>query len=126
MLKNRLVRYVDNEGGVYEFKPTAPLTILGLKIRYFRGFDCCAAFSGVPDSRMLGPASPPFLEIVVDAPAGELRKRALAAGMIEAVPYENKLGFEVEAGTEPGSIVAHLTSTRRGDMSIIRCVDYSR
>jgi hypothetical protein len=39
---------------------------------------------------------PQFLELDVGAPASELKKRALAAGFVEAVPVEGKRGFDVK------------------------------
>ena len=84
MLKNKLLRYVDNESGVYLFEPTKPLTFLGLPVLHISGFDDVAGFRDAPDSLMVGTAPPVFLEIDVAAPEGELRKRALAAGLTES------------------------------------------
>ena len=96
MLKNKIVRYVANESGIYLFAPTVPLNFLGLPIKHISGFDRDRAFERVPWSRMVGTAPPHFLQIDIQAPASELNKRALAAGFIEAIPSEGKLGFEIE------------------------------
>jgi hypothetical protein len=121
MLNNGLVRYVDNESGIYLFKPTVPMTFLGLKVNHISGFDLDERFYNVPASRMLGTAPPVFLEIDVAASVSELRRRALSAGLIEAVPSEHKRGFEVSLLTEGyGSYLA----PKHGDLaSSIRCVD---
>lgn len=39
MLRNRLIRYVANESGVYYFRPTGPLRFLGFRIRYISASD---------------------------------------------------------------------------------------
>jgi hypothetical protein len=98
MLKNRLVRYVTNDDGIYLFAPTVPLKFLGLPVRHISGFDRDRAFQ-TPHTRTAEPPMflPQFLEIDVEAPAPELKKRALAAGLTEAVPNEGRLGFEVKA-----------------------------
>jgi hypothetical protein len=95
MLKNKLIRYQDDESGVYLFKPIVPLRFLGLPILHISGTDQDVAFRGVPPSRMVGTAAPQFLEIDVAAPASELKRRALAAGLVEAIPNKGKVGFEV-------------------------------
>jgi hypothetical protein len=99
MLKNRLIRYVANEGGIYLFAPKVRLTFLGLPVLHISGFDRDRSFHGTPPSRLTEPPMflPQFLEIDVGTPASELKKRALAAGFTEAVPGEGKLGFEVKA-----------------------------
>jgi hypothetical protein len=97
MLKNHQIRYVANESGVYLFEPTASLNLLGLKVVHVSGFDDDGAFKGVPNSLMVGTAPPVFLEIDVAAPVGELRKRALAAGLTESVPSRGIRGFEISA-----------------------------
>jgi hypothetical protein len=120
MLKNRLIRYEADESGVYLFKPTVPLRFLGLTVMHISGFDY-DGFRDVRGSTMVGTAPPAFLEIEVAAPAGELRKRALAAGLIEAIPVEDKRGFEVSISTEGlGTYLAE----HDGTASSIRCVDY--
>lgn len=121
MLKGRLVRYAANESGVYVFRPTAPLTFLGLKIRYIGGFDCCEMFRGAPDSVMAGAAPPVFIEIGVAAPARELRKRALAAGLIEDIPgQDSRRGFQI---TARGGYAAYLAGKKSAATSSIACVD---
>jgi hypothetical protein len=97
MLRNRLIRYIDNESGVYYFTPTAPMRFLGLRITHISASDL-EIFRGTPGSRMVGTAPPTFLAIDVAASVGELRRRALGAGLVEGVPYEHRLGFEVAAG----------------------------
>lgn len=119
MLENKLIRYVDNENGVYLFAPAAPLTFLGLQVKHISGFDY-DPFSGVPGSTMVGTAPPVFLEIDVAAPASELRKRALDAGLVEAVPDEHKRGFEVS--TE--GLGSYLATEDSGMTSSIQCVEY--
>ena len=118
MIKNRLINYVENESGVYLFEPTAPLTIFGLKIVHISGFDDNYAFKGVPNSTMVGTAPPVFLEIDVAAPASELRKRALAAGLIEGAPSEHTSGFDVSAK----GWASYLAGKSRVVTSSIRCV----
>jgi hypothetical protein len=98
MLRNRLIRYIDNESGVYYFTPTAPMRFLGLRITHISASDLEDSFRGTPGSRMVGTAPPTFLAIDVAASVGELRRRALGAGLVEAVPYEHRLGFDVSAG----------------------------
>ena len=99
MLKNGLVRYVANDGGIYLFEPTVPLKLLGLPVRHISGFDRNRAFRRTPRSKTAEPPMflPQFIEIDVGAPASELKRRALAAGFTEAVPGKGKLGFEVKA-----------------------------
>ena len=97
MLRNKQIRYVANESGVYLFEPVVPLRLLGLKITHVSGFDDAEAFRGVPNSLMVGTAPPVFLEIDVAAPVGEVRKRAVAAGLTEAVPSQGKRGFDASA-----------------------------
>lgn len=122
MLRNHLIRYADNENGVYVFKPVAPLTFLGLRVANISGFDPEEPFANVPGSTMVGMAPEGFLEIEVAAPMAELRKRALDAGLIEAVPYEDKRGFEVSASTE--GLGSYLATEHSGGASSIRCVEY--
>jgi hypothetical protein len=117
MLKNKLIRYVANESGIYLFAPTVPLKFLGLPIRHISGFDTDRAFRGVPASRMVGTAPPQFLQIDIAAPASELKKRALDAGFTEAIPIEGKLGFEVEA------LGSYLSGKTRSVISSIECAD---
>lgn len=95
MLANHLIRYSENESGVYLFTPTAPLTFLGLKVTHISGFDY-DGFNKVPPSTMVGTAPPVFLQIDVAASVSELRKRALGAGLIESAPPRN--GFRVSNG----------------------------
>lgn len=121
MLEDRLIRYVYTENGAYLFAPNAPLTILGLRVKYISGFDS-AGFNDVPGSTMVGTAPPVFLEIDVAASENELRRRALSAGLIEAVPDDDKRGFEVSDATE--GLGSYLANERRGAASSIRCVDY--
>jgi hypothetical protein len=99
MLKNKLVRYTANDGGIYLFAPNVRLKFLGLPVSHISGFDRDRAFQKTPRTRMAEPPMflPQFLEIDVEAPAPELKKRALAAGLVEAVPSKGKLGFEVKA-----------------------------
>ena len=99
MLKNKLVRYVANDGGIYLFAPTVPLKLLGLPIRHISGFDRDRAFERTPRARTSEPPMflPQFIEIDVGVPASELKRRALAAGLKEAAPNEGKFGFEVKA-----------------------------
>jgi len=119
MLENRLIRYVDNESGVYLYSPTVPLHFLGLRVTSISGFDVHDAFKHVPASRMVGTAPPFFIEVNVAASAGELRKRALDAGLIEAVPYRNqKRGFWVDAK----GLGAYLAPRSREVTSSIECV----
>lgn len=118
MLKNRLVRYTDNESGIYLFSATAPVTFLGLPVRNVSGFEYDGDFRGVPPSRMVGTTPSVFLQIDVVAPVAELRNRALKAGLVEAVPYQHQHGFEVSAG---GSYLAPKT---RAVISSIACVLY--
>jgi len=98
MLKNKLVRYVANDGGIYLFAPNVPLRLLGLPVRHVSGFDRDRPFR-TPHTRTAEPPMflPQFIEIDVGAPASELKRRALAAGHTEASPNEGKLGFEVKA-----------------------------
>lgn len=119
MLENRLIRYVDNENGIYLFVPTAPLNFLGLRVMHISGFGEMA-FKHVPPSTMVGTAPPLFLEIDVAAPTSELRMRALNAGLVEAIPYEHKRGFEVSAEGY-GSYLAPKSRTKT---SSIRCTNY--
>jgi hypothetical protein len=116
MRANHLIRYVANESGVYLFAVTKPLKFLGLPITHISGFDRDRGFYKVPDSRMLGPAPPWFIEIDVAAPASELRARALRAGLVEAIPWQNKRGFEVSAGR------SYLAPRSQGAASNIQCV----
>jgi hypothetical protein len=98
MLKNKLVRYVANDGGIYLFAPNVALKLLGLPVRHISGFDRDRAFQKTPRTRMAEPPMflPQFLEVDVEAPATELKRRALAAGLAEAVPSKGKRGFEVK------------------------------
>ncbi len=96
MQANNLLRYVDNESGVYLFAPTQPMTFLGLPITHISGFDADAAFNGVPASTMVGTAPPTYLQVDVAAAPDELRKRALDAGLVEAVPAKSESGFSIE------------------------------
>ena len=98
MLRNRLIRYVDDESGVYFFAPTVPLKFLGLRITHISAADVEHIFRGTPGSRMLGTAPPTLLQIDVAAPVGELRRRALNAGLVEAVPRNDRPGFTVLEG----------------------------
>jgi hypothetical protein len=81
MLRNKLIRYADNEDMVYMFVPTKPLRFLGLPIKLVSGFDD-KPFHGVPDSRLFTTAPPISFEIDVAAPASILKKRALDAGLV--------------------------------------------
>lgn len=89
-----------------------------MPVTHISGFDVEEAFEDVPGSRMLGPAPPSFLEIDVDAPASELRARALKAGLVEAIPHQGKRGFEVAAGR------SYLAQKSKGAASNIQCVGY--
>jgi len=97
MLKNNLVRYVANDDGIYLFAPNVPLKLLGLPVRHISGFDRDRAFH-TPHTRTARPPMflPQFIEIDVGAPAVELKKRALAAGLTEASTNQGKPGFEVK------------------------------
>jgi hypothetical protein len=117
MLENRLIRYVDNENGVYLFTPTGPLKIFGLRIAHISGFDMDDAFKGVPNSTMVGTAPPVFLEIDVAASAGELRAKALSAGLVEAVLGQHKRGFQVLKD----GYGSYLAPKNRMEMSTIHC-----
>ena len=117
MLRNRLVRYEANESGVYLFAPTVPLKFLGLPITHISGFDREIPFRRVPDSRMVGTAPPQFIQIDVAAPAGELKRRAMAAGFVERVPGEDRLGFTVEDGGH------NLAGKSRSTISSIECAN---
>ncbi len=117
MLANRLIRYVDNESGVYLFEPTTPLTFLGVRIVHVSGFDGDKAFRGVPSSRMAGTAPRPHLEIDVAAPVNELRKRARDAGLVERLPGQQR-GFD--ASTEGWN--SYLAHKQGPPTSSIRCV----
>jgi len=99
MLKNGLVRYVANDGGIYLFAPTVPLKLLGLPVRHISGFDRDRPFQKTPHAKTAEPPMflPQFIEVDVAAPASELKKRALAAGLSEASPTGGKPGFEVKA-----------------------------
>ena len=119
MLRNGLIRYIDNESGVYYFTPAVPLRFLGLRIRYISASDLDNIFRGLPGSRMVGTAPPTFLAIDVAASVAELRRRALNAGLMEGVPYEHRPGFDVSAG---GSYPVR--ANQRG-ISNIQCVDDS-
>jgi hypothetical protein len=116
MLRNKLVRYKANESGVYMFVPSVPLKFLGLPIKHISGFDLDTAFKGVPDSVMVGTAPPAFLEIDIAAPTSELKKRALDAGLVEAVAPSNR-GFQVSAK----GWASYLASKSHNVMSSIRC-----
>ena len=96
MLKNGVIRYIDNENGTYLFAPKVPLSFLGMPITHISGFDQDQAFHHVPYSRMVGTPSPHFIEVDVLATASELKQRAIAAGMIEAIPAQGKSGFRVD------------------------------
>ena len=96
MLTNGLIRYAENESGIYAFTPTRPLTLLGLKVSSISGFDF-DAFEGAPRSLMVGTAPPVFLQIDVEASADELRQRALDAGLTESERGEQR-GFRIEPG----------------------------
>jgi hypothetical protein len=117
MLKNGLILYVANESGSYLFAPNVPLNFLGLPIRHIAGFDREVAFRGVPYSRMIGTAPPQFLQLDIEAPADELKKRALGAGMVEAIPSEDKMGFAVEDSGH------YLAGKSRSTISSIECAD---
>ncbi len=117
MLKNRLIRYVADESGVYLFVPTVPLKFLRLPVRYMSAALDEAAFSGVPSSKMVGTAPPNFLEIDVAATKGELKKRALNAGLAEVLPDQGKRGFEVD------SLGLYLAGKNTSTISAIVCAD---
>jgi hypothetical protein len=119
MLRNRLIRYVANENGAYLFAPTVPLSVLGLPIRHISGFDY-DAFADVPVSTMVGTAGPIFLEIDVAAPVAELRKRALAAGLVPADAADHRHGFEVSASDH--GYGSYLASERTRGSASISCV----
>ena len=123
MLANRLIRYVDNESGIYLFAPTAPLRILGLRVRHVSGFDYLP-FKGVPGTVMVGTAPPVFFEIDVDARPGELRKRALEAGLIEGVPHQDKRGFRISASRE--GLGSYLARDHDRGAASISCVSVRR
>jgi hypothetical protein len=118
MRANHLLRYVDNESGIYLFAATKPLTFLGLPITHISGFDADSEFLNTPGSTMVGTAPPVFLEIDVAAPASELRARALKAGLVEAIPHQHKRGFEVSAGR------SYLAPKSKGAASNIQCNVY--
>jgi len=118
MLENRLIRYVDNESGIYLFAPIEPLKFLGLRVTYISGFDVGASFKGVPVSKMVGTAPHTFLEIDVAAPAAELHRRALNAGLVGAILHEHKRGFEVSAES------SYLAPKGLTETSRIQCVNY--
>jgi hypothetical protein len=124
MLENRLIRYADNENGIYLFAPTAPLTLLGLRITHISGFDGAEEFKGVPPSRMVGTAPPTFLEVDVAAPTGELRMWALKSGLVEAVPHKRKTGFEVSATSSNRALGSYLAPKSATETSSIQCVNY--
>ena len=117
MLKNKLIRYVANESGIYLFVPNVPVKFLGFQIKHISGFDRDSAFDGVPFSRMIGTAPPQFIQIDVVAPSNELKKRALAAGLVEGIPSEGKLGFELE------DLGSYLAVKSRSTISSIECAD---
>ena len=116
MLRNKLIRYKAQESGVYMFVPNVPLKFLGLPIKHISGFDMDHPFNGVPDTLMVGTAPPVFLELDVAAPASELKKRALAAGLIEAI--RGRGGFQVSAD----GYATYLAGKSRTVVSSITCV----
>jgi hypothetical protein len=97
-LKNGLIRFVAVDDGIYLFAPNVRLTLLGLPVLHVSGFDRDHPFHVRSRSRPTEPPMfvPQFLELDVGAPASELKKRALAAGFVEAVPVEGKRGFDVK------------------------------
>jgi hypothetical protein len=116
LLRNKLIRYKANESGVYMFVPNVPLKFLGLRIKHISGFDLDTPFKGVPDSLMVGTAPPVFLEIDVAAPSRELKKRALNAGLVEAI--RGKGGFQVSVK----GYATYLGGKSRTVVSSITCV----
>ena len=119
MLGNRIIRYVNDENGVYLFQPTARLTLFDLRVKHISGFDY-EGFRRVPNSTMVGTAPPVFLEIDVEASTSELRKRATDAGLVEAVPGQKKRGFEISTK----GLGSYLAADRDGVTSSIRCVAF--
>lgn len=116
MLRNKLIRYKAQESGVYMFVPNAPLKFLGLPIKHISGFDMNHPFNGVPDTLMVGTAPPVFLEIDVAAPTTELKRRALNAGLAEAIRGRN--GFQISSNGN----ATYLAGETRSVVSSITCV----
>ncbi len=117
MLKNHLIRYVENESGVYLFAPTVPLKFLDLRIAYISGFDYFG-FRGAPPSTMAGGAPPVFLEVRVVAPVEELRRRGVSAGLVETEGPGLRPRLEFTADGN-GS---YLAPPSREVMSSVQCV----
>jgi hypothetical protein len=113
MLKNGLIRYVEDQNGSYRFRPTVPMTFLGLRITDIAGFDY-TGFDGTPGSQMLGPAPPEYLEIGIAAPVDELRRRARRAGLVED---DKRPGLKIASGNEV------LAGMRGAPASSIECGD---